>query len=68
MEEFASTGLRTLLLAKRVIQTDVYLQWEVSYAAACASIEGRDEAMEQLQDEIETDLELLGGTAIEDQL
>jgi magnesium-transporting ATPase (P-type) len=44
------------------------LEWNERYLKACSKITDREEAVEEIQDEIERDLELLGGTAIEDKL
>ena len=66
--EFASHGLRTLALGRRVLDEKMFMQWEKEYEVACLKLHGREEAMEELQDEIERDLELVGVTAIEDKL
>jgi magnesium-transporting ATPase (P-type) len=68
LEEFAKVGLRTLLIAKRNIPSEMFKEWNQKYLKACAAIENREELMETLQSEIEDDLELLGGTGIEDKL
>lgn len=68
LELYASTGLRTLVLAKRIINVSEYQIWSKKYSEACISIINREEKMDELQDEIENNLELLGATAIEDKL
>jgi hypothetical protein len=56
LEDFAKRGLRTLLVARRVIPTELYRDWNERYLQACAAIEGRDELMDGLQSEVETGL------------
>lgn len=65
---FASTGLRTLLLAKRTIDQNEYESWAKEYLEACSSIQDREEKMELSQGKIEMELEIIGATAIEDKL
>jgi magnesium-transporting ATPase (P-type) len=68
LSQFADEGLRTLLITCKNIPKKYYEDWAKRYLdAACAPIE-RQERMEELQEEIETDLMLLGATAIEDKL
>ena len=54
---------------KRVL-TDraMFKQWEKRYEAAQCQIDGRVEAMEACQDELERDLTMTGVTALEDKL
>ncbi|CAO3633882.1 unnamed protein product [Cunninghamella blakesleeana] len=68
LEKFAEEGLRTLCLAYRFISKEEYDAWNDRFMAASASIYGREEKMDQVCEEIESDLLLMGGTAIEDRL
>lgn len=69
LEDFANEGLRTLCIAQRELDADFYKDWSRRYAAALASIDdSRDDIIAELDEEIERDLILLGGTAIEDRL
>lgn len=68
LEEFANEGLRTLCVAQREIEPKFYEDWNKRHEAAAAEIENREEKMDVVADEIERDLVLLGGTAIEDRL
>lgn len=61
-------GLRTLVLATRVIHPDEYEQWDKEYQQAAQSLEQREERIERAADRIERDLEFVGVTAIEDKL
>lgn len=68
LHTFAKHGLRTLVLASKVIPEEVYTDWDNRYQEASRMFEGRDAAMDELGNEIEMDLELIGVTAIEDKL
>ena len=68
LENFANEGLRTLLLAEKIILKEEYKQWLTKYKIAVTSIKDRDDKVAQVQDEIETELILVGATAIEDKL
>jgi len=48
LEEYSMEGLRTLLIAKKVIPDNVYNDWKVRYQKASTLIAGRKEAMEEL--------------------
>ncbi|KAI7888933.1 uncharacterized protein EV154DRAFT_604382 [Mucor mucedo] len=65
---FANEGLRTLCIASRFIEEDVYQKWALRYKNASNSISNRDEQIESVCEEIENSLTLIGGTAIEDKL
>ena len=68
LHAFAREGLRTLVLASKVIPEDDYNEWDNRYQEASCLFEGRDDALNELGLEIERDLELIGVTAIEDKL
>ncbi|KAJ3117734.1 hypothetical protein HDU96_005864 [Phlyctochytrium bullatum] len=68
LEIFANEGLRTLCLAYRVIPDSVYEDWNKRYTAAQASIKDREAKVDAVAELIETDLTLMGATAIEDRL
>ncbi|EQC34176.1 hypothetical protein SDRG_08383 [Saprolegnia diclina VS20] len=75
MEMFASEGLRTLVIASAPIDEAFYAEWSVKYRGACNDMreierrrEGEPNAIDLLMEEMETDLEILGATAIEDKL
>ncbi|KAJ7638744.1 phospholipid-translocating ATPase [Roridomyces roridus] len=68
LSDFANNGLRTLTLAYRIIQEDEYAAWSERYHEATIAMDGRDEKIEAVSDELERDLRLLGATAIEDKL
>ncbi|XP_055894088.1 phospholipid-transporting ATPase VB-like [Biomphalaria glabrata] len=68
LESYALRGLRTLCMAKRVLPEKEYLEWAAEFKKAEDNIDNRDELVSQSCAVIERDLELLGGTGIEDKL
>lgn len=68
LQDYATEGLRTLCIAKRELTPSQYKEWNKRHLEASASLEDREERMETVADSIERELELLGGTAIEDRL
>ncbi|KAM7274555.1 hypothetical protein ACFE04_016421 [Oxalis oulophora] len=69
VNEYADTGLRTLILAYRELDMDTYRQFsnELFYAKNSMSSD-RDKLIEEVTEKIEKDLILLGATAVEDKL
>lgn len=65
---FASEGLRTLVLARREISDSEYDSWNQAYQDAANALEGREEALMEVAERIEVNMEILGATAIEDKL
>ncbi|KAF9181025.1 hypothetical protein BGZ50_005755 [Haplosporangium sp. Z 11] len=68
IEAFSNMGLRTLTLAQRVLDQATYDAWTAKYAEAGKALDDRAKKMDQVAEEIERDLTLLGATAIEDKL
>lgn len=68
LEMFAKDGLRTLVLAYRVISDDEYQAWNEIYIKAATSLQNRDKKCQSAAELIERDLIILGATAIEDKL
>ncbi|KAF7295629.1 Phospholipid-transporting ATPase [Mycena indigotica] len=66
LDEFASNGLRTLTLAYKVLSDNEYEAWNQRYHDATVTLD--EQIIEDVSDEIEHDLRLLGATAIEDRL
>lgn len=65
---FASDGLRTLMIAKKEIDESWYEEWNKRFINASNNLHNREGALASVADEIECGLEILGATAIEDQL
>lgn len=68
LEMFAREGLRTLCIAQKELDEEEYRIWNKEHDIAANAVVDRDEKLEKLSDEIERDLMLIGGTAIEDRL
>ena len=66
--QFAEDGLRTLLISKRELTEEFYLSWKQRYEAAALSVTKRRQKTESAMEEVESNLELLGVTGIEDRL
>lgn len=67
LDEFGDEGLRVLLVAYKKLDPEYARSWSEKYTAAVASA-NRDALTEKMAGEIESNLTLLGSTAIEDQL
>uniref|UniRef100_A0A674MXB9 Phospholipid-transporting ATPase n=1 Tax=Takifugu rubripes TaxID=31033 RepID=A0A674MXB9_TAKRU len=68
LNEFAGDGLRTLALAYKDLDEEYFNQWKQRHHEASTELEDRERKLDQLYEEIEMDLLLLGATAIEDKL
>ncbi|XP_039615081.1 phospholipid-transporting ATPase ID-like isoform X2 [Polypterus senegalus] len=68
LNEFAGEGLRTLVLAYKDLDDSYFSSWKVRHHEAITSLENREEKLDELYEEIETNMKLLGATAIEDKL
>ncbi|KAL7976421.1 hypothetical protein Chor_015485, partial [Crotalus horridus] len=68
LELFATEGLRTLCFAVAEITESDYQEWLSVFQRAATSIQNRALKLEESYELIEKNLQLLGATAIEDQL
>lgn len=68
MQKFAGEGLRTLVLAERYLDEDFFAEWRTRQQEAALSIDGREDKLGAIYEEIECDMDLVGVTAIEDKL
>jgi magnesium-transporting ATPase (P-type) len=69
LTDYAQDGLRTLILAQRVVDPDYFTEWSRKYTQALATMgEDRQDEIDRCAEEIEQELELIGTTAIEDKL
>ncbi|KAJ3023347.1 UNVERIFIED_CONTAM: hypothetical protein HDU68_008648 [Siphonaria sp. JEL0065] len=68
LEEFAEDGLRTLCIAYSLLPAATYAKWAEEYNAAATALEDREAKMDSVAEKIETNLILMGATAIEDKL
>ncbi|KAI9218647.1 hypothetical protein BC828DRAFT_388015 [Blastocladiella britannica] len=68
LDEFANQGLRTLVLAWRELHMSEYAEIAQRFEKASTMIDGREEAVAGIGEDMERNLVLLGVTAIEDKL
>ncbi|XP_017319685.1 probable phospholipid-transporting ATPase VD isoform X3 [Ictalurus punctatus] len=68
LDDYAKEGLRTLCVAKRVLQEAEYKAWLTEHTVAETSIENREELLLESAQRLETNLTLLGATGIVDRL
>ena len=68
LNDFAQTGLRTLVLAYKDIDIGYYDEWKGRHHEASIALEDRDAKLDAIYEEIEKDMLLVGATAIEDKL
>ena len=65
----AREGLRTLVVGRRKLSSQYYAEFSAKYSEAALSLNGRDMAMaEVVGSYLETNIELLGVTGVEDKL
>ncbi|KUF96537.1 Proteasome subunit alpha type [Phytophthora nicotianae] len=75
MEQFASEGLRTLVIGTTDVDPEFFESWVIRYRTAINDMRqidlrrnGEDNDIDRLMEEIEKNLDILGATAIEDRL
>jgi magnesium-transporting ATPase (P-type) len=66
LEEFGRKGLRTLMIARKIISKEEYKRFYKTYYSAISAIVGKKDLLNKCYEDMETDLELIGATAIED--
>ncbi|KAK8938004.1 Phospholipid-transporting ATPase 3 [Platanthera guangdongensis] len=68
LEQFGSSGLRTLCLAYKELSSELYEKWNEKFIQAKSSLRDREKRLDEVAELIENDLVLIGCTAIEDKL
>lgn len=68
LDEFANTGYRTLCFAYAEISENFYSTWNAEFVKASNVLTNREVTINNVAKLIETDLILLGATAVEDKL
>ena len=68
LTEFSLEGLRTLVFAKRELTLEEAGEFEKKYHSAKNALSDRNKRLEELAEEYERNMELLGATAIEDKI
>jgi len=66
--DLATLGLRTLCIAQKKLTTEQATNWLNDYKIAAASLNNRSENLAKVAAELESNMDLLGITAIEDRL
>ena len=68
LAEYAEKGYRTLCFAYRPLKASFYKKWEEKYSNAITAVPKDERLIAELESEVESDMTLLGATAIEDKL
>uniref|UniRef100_A0A914EH55 Phospholipid-transporting ATPase n=1 Tax=Acrobeloides nanus TaxID=290746 RepID=A0A914EH55_9BILA len=68
LDKFAGEGLRTLCIAYKNVETGYCLDWLHRHKEAATSMHNKEQLLDNLYEEIEKEMILLGGTGIEDKL
>ena len=69
LSTFAKKGLRTLVMAKKIITQKVFAEWNEKYTKVNTSNDlNKEDQLAELYDELEYDFEYVGCSAIEDLL
>ncbi len=68
LDDFATEGLRTLVIARKFISEADYRAWRKVYNEATTSLVNRQDMIEAAGEMIEQSFDLVGATAIEDKL
>ncbi|XP_070137121.1 phospholipid-transporting ATPase ID isoform X2 [Drosophila bipectinata] len=68
LNKFAGEGLRTLVLAERRLTEQYYNDWRMRQQEAALSLDSREQRLNAIYEEIESEMQLVGVTAIEDKL
>lgn len=68
VNEYAATGLRTLVFTKKVLGDEELNHWLTAFREAEASLADRDAKIEQRAAEMENRLEVIGVSGVEDRL
>lgn len=68
LNEYAGEGLRTLVLAYKDLDEEYYEEWAGRRLQASLAQDSRDDRLASVYEEVESDMMLLGATAIEDKL
>lgn len=67
-ENLAKEGLRTLVIAHKILAENTYSSWKTRYLQASKNLKNRETKEAELLNELESGMELLGVTGVEDLL
>jgi len=68
VEELAKMGLRTLVITQKYLTEREYQEWNLRYQEANNQMVNRDQQVTRVVESLETDMEFLGVTGVEDKL
>ncbi len=68
VDKYASEGLRTLVYAEKTLDRAAFAVWHREFQAANSSLANREALVHDVCERLETELVLLGCTAVEDRL
>ncbi|PKA61830.1 Phospholipid-transporting ATPase 1 [Apostasia shenzhenica] len=68
LQAYSSLGLRTLVIGMRDLSREEFDEWHSSYEKASTALYGRGSLLKALATNIESNLEILGASGIEDKL
>lgn len=68
LKAFSEKGLRTLVLAYRSLTSDEYVRYKAMLIEANSDVANREASLAKVYDLIESELKILGVTAVEDKL
>jgi len=66
--QYSLQGLRTLVIAERQLDYQFYSNWKLQYKQALATLENREQVVESTISVLESDMNFVGVTALEDLL
>lgn len=67
-ENLSMEGLRTLVICQKTISQEEFEAWQKEYNEAQASLRNREANVQEVIEQLEYDMELLGVTGVEDKL
>lgn len=68
LHSYSSLGLRTLVIGMRSLNHSEFEQWHAAYEAASTAVFGRAAMLKKISNNVETNVCILGASAIEDKL
>ncbi|CAH1451304.1 unnamed protein product [Lactuca virosa] len=68
LHSYSSVGLRTLVMGIRELNSHEFNQWRSSYESATSALMGRARLLKKVAINLETNLNILGASGIEDKL
>lgn len=67
-DNLANEGLRTLVISQKLLQEEQFNEWQKKYEKARAELNDREQRVAECIEQLESDMELLAVTGVEDKL